>query len=69
MSDLYAMHLEDLLEIDKPPELARLPLDFIKQLITLCHPDKHGNSQKATTTTQKLLAMRDVAAHAMEEKL
>ena len=68
VSDLYAMHLEDLLEIDKPPSPTQLPLDFITQLITLCHPDKHGNSQKATTATQKLLAMRDAASHATEDK-
>jgi hypothetical protein len=30
----------------------------IKQLIRLCHPDKHGNSATATAITQRLLELR-----------
>lgn len=30
----------------------------LKQLIRLCHPDKHGGSAAATKITQKLLALR-----------
>ncbi len=32
---------------------------FLKQLIMLAHPDRHGNSELATAVTQRLLAMRD----------
>lgn len=30
----------------------------IKQLLLLCHPDKHGNSKAATEVTQWLLSVR-----------
>lgn len=30
----------------------------IKDLIVLCHPDKHGDSQKSVKLTQKLLNLR-----------
>lgn len=30
----------------------------MKQLITLCHPDKHGNSELSNRVTSKLNAMR-----------
>ena len=33
--------------------------DQIKTLITLCHPDKHGDSKKATEMTQWLISLRD----------
>lgn len=32
--------------------------DEIRKLISLCHPDKHNNSELATMMTQKLLALR-----------
>ena len=35
-----------------------LSADQIKALLRLCHPDKHGNSELATRTTQWLLSMR-----------
>ncbi len=31
----------------------------MKQLIILCHPDKHGGSELATEVTKKLLSLRD----------
>jgi hypothetical protein len=31
---------------------------FLKTLISLCHPDLHHNSEKATAATKRLLAMR-----------
>lgn len=31
----------------------------IKALLSLCHPDKHNNSQLATRMTQRLLEMRN----------
>lgn len=31
---------------------------FIKQLIHLCHPDKHNNSETSTEITRRLIAMR-----------
>jgi hypothetical protein len=31
---------------------------LIRTLLTLCHPDKHYNSETATEATKKLLAMR-----------
>lgn len=32
--------------------------DHIRQLLMLCHPDRHGGSTLATTTTQWLLRVR-----------
>ena len=37
----------------------RLDEDFIRRLLMLCHPDKHGGSSLSTQVTQKLLEMRD----------
>ena len=36
------------------------PMDdrLLRDVISLCHPDKHGDSEKATAITQELLAMR-----------
>lgn len=31
---------------------------LLKRLLSLCHPDKHGNSAMATEVTRQLLAMR-----------
>ena len=33
--------------------------DLLKQMIALCHPDRHDNSERATRVTQYLLSMRD----------
>lgn len=33
--------------------------ETLKNLIKLCHPDKHDNSETATRATQFLLAIRD----------
>jgi hypothetical protein len=33
--------------------------DRLRPLLSLCHPDRHDNSQLATTTTQWLLSVRD----------
>lgn len=35
-----------------------IPLEMLKRLIRLCHPDRHGNSEMATTATQWLLSQR-----------
>lgn len=35
--------------------------DFLKQLIVLCHPDKHSNSEQANKITAKLNELRDAA--------
>jgi hypothetical protein len=35
-----------------------IPIDIMKRLILLCHPDKHGNSQASTTVTTWLLNKR-----------
>lgn len=32
--------------------------DLLRQVISLCHPDRHAGSEKATEVTKKLLAMR-----------
>jgi hypothetical protein len=37
---------------------AQLDPVVIKALISLCHPDKHGGSKKATEVTKLLLSMR-----------
>ncbi len=41
-------------EIAKP----QFTKDEIKDLLMLCHPDKHGNSKLAEEMTKTLLAMR-----------
>ncbi len=35
-----------------------LPVDIVKRLLSLCHPDKHGNSKASTEVTQWLLEQR-----------
>jgi hypothetical protein len=40
----------------KPPP--RFKDDLLRQVISLCHPDKHGGSERATKVTQELLSMR-----------
>ena len=37
---------------------------MLRRLIQLCHPDRHGNSEAATTATRYLLALRKGVAHA-----
>jgi hypothetical protein len=41
------------------PEGQPLSAAQVKALIHLCHPDKHGGSEKATEVTKWLLALRD----------
>lgn len=41
-----------------PSAPASIRPERVKQLIRLCHPDKHGDSQVATEVTQWLLSMR-----------
>jgi hypothetical protein len=40
------------------PKTQTLDQDFLRVLISLCHPDRHSNSASATEATKKLLAMR-----------
>lgn len=40
-----------------------IPPDMLKRLLFLAHPDKHKNSEAATTATQWLLAMREQCHH------
>ena len=42
------------LKADEPS----LPPERLKQLIKLCHPDKHGGSEAAEAVTKWLLSMR-----------
>jgi hypothetical protein len=35
-----------------------IPVDMLRRLIQLCHPDKHRNSEAATTATVWLLNQR-----------
>lgn len=42
----------------RPRQPAQFTDDELKQLIQLCHPDKHGGKASATTMTTKLNAMR-----------
>lgn len=35
--------------------------DMLRRLVQLCHPDRHGNSEAATTATRFLLALRSEA--------
>jgi hypothetical protein len=36
----------------------QLTLDEIKTIISLCHPDKHGNSERSNEITKRLLALK-----------
>lgn len=36
-----------------------LDKDFLRKLIMLCHPDKHGGSTMSNEVTQKLLQMKE----------
>lgn len=40
------------------PDSVTITKDFVKRLLHLCHPDKHGNSNMATSVTQELLKLR-----------
>ena len=40
------------------PEDSGLRGDLLRQVISLCHPDHHGGSPKATEVTKQLLALR-----------
>ena len=46
----------------KPPAPPKTPAELrgglLRQVILLCHPDKHKNSEKATQVTKALLALR-----------
>lgn len=42
----------------KGSSAAGLTKRFIMSLLTLCHPDKHGDSEKATEATKELLRIR-----------
>jgi len=37
-----------------------IPLDMVRRLIQLCHPDRHGGSQAAVIATQWLLKIKDL---------
>jgi len=37
-----------------------IPLDMVRRLIQLCHPDRHGNSEASNTATRFLLQLREV---------
>lgn len=41
-----------------PPAVGSLTQESIRELITLCHPDKHSNSPLATKITQWLVSLR-----------
>jgi len=40
-----------------------IPVDMLRRLIQLCHPDKHRGSECAKLATQWLLAMREQCTH------
>lgn len=40
------------------PVEATIPPDLMRDMLFLCHPDKHGNSEKSTRVTQWLLSQR-----------
>jgi len=48
-----------------PPKGGGMPSelkgDLLRQVISLCHPDKHGNSEKSTKITQELNRLRGAA--------
>ena len=48
----------DLLEAYKENKDKCLSREDLKNIISLCHPDKHGGKDLATEMTRRLLAMR-----------
>lgn len=46
------------LELARRPRERVLPADQWRRLLQLCHPDKHANSETATTITRWLLENR-----------
>jgi len=38
---------------------AKLPKRLLRELMVLCHPDKHKGSQRATEVFQKLVDLKD----------
>ena len=46
------------ININQPTTNNQFTEKEIKQLISLCHPDKHGNSKSSSEITKKLLDMR-----------
>ena len=50
--------IETLRERARLPSL-RVPPARLRQLLHLCHPDKHNNSRTATEVTQWLLELRE----------
>ena len=47
------------LRYQRPPAAAVSPDDrFVRELLMLTHPDRHGGSKLSTEVTQRLLAMR-----------
>jgi hypothetical protein len=41
-----------------PPPNPTIEPTMLRRLIQLCHPDRHGGSEAATTATRYLLKMR-----------
>jgi transcriptional regulator with XRE-family HTH domain len=48
------LRMRDALFSDKPT----LPPERLRQLLQLCHPDKHGSSRASVAATQWLLSLR-----------
>jgi hypothetical protein len=46
------------LQRERPKTVADFDPAFIRQLLMLTHPDRHGNSDLANADTRKLLEMR-----------
>lgn len=44
--------------LDSEPKSSQFDKGEIKQLLFLCHPDKHGDNPRATEITKKLLELR-----------
>jgi len=50
------------------PGLAGLKGGLLRQVIILCHPDKHGDSERATKVTQELLRLRSAPRRAPKKR-
>ena len=50
--------LEEAQSAKRDRKAPSLPEELLRDMILLCHPDKHRNSEKATKVTRYLLALR-----------
>jgi hypothetical protein len=53
--------------VASPKQMPELSETLIRNLIQLCHPDRHNNNPKATAATRALLALRAAARNSNDK--